>query len=325
MQEGLMKQLYLLIIFILFIVVLYSVAQDNITEISNDQQNSLLLTNNADTLMSDTLMQDQDIDSLLNKSEINTQNDSLTDNKPGEISFKDSTHQSSAIQFRSIDNPAFDVGEKLTFVIRYGPIKAGNAIMSIPDTVHVRNMPCYRIVSEAFSNKFFSTFFEVRDKAESHTDMQGIFSWHFEKHIREGKYHADRLVDFDHTNQIAVRGKDTLAIPLYVQDVLSALYFVRTQDIKVGKSILVDNYADNKLYPLEVKVHKKERKRVQAGEFDCVVVEPILRASGIFEHKGRLWVWLTDDEHHIPVLMQSKIIIGSIIAELTEMEGIKKE
>ena len=249
--------------------------------------------------------------------------DSLEPDNSLAISELEFTDEPGSMVFRSIKNKAFDIGEKLTFVIRYGPIKAGNAIMSIPDTVHVRGVPCYHIVSEAFSNKFFSSFYRVHDVAESHTDMKGIFSWHFEKHLREGKYKADRYVDFDHFNHVAVRGKDSLAVPPFVQDVLSALYFIRTQDLVVGQPISVDNYSDNKLYPLEVKVHKKERKRVRAGEFDCVVVEPILKAAGIFEHKGQLWVWLTDDERRIPVMMKSKILIGSIIAELEKIEGVK--
>ena len=243
--------------------------------------------------------------------------DSLAISKPNLFDESDSTI------FRFIENNAFDVGEKLKFLIRYGPIKAGTAIMSIPDTVHVNGFPCYRIVSEAFSNKFFSTFYRVHDVAESHTDMKGIFSWHFEKHLREGKFKADRYVDFDHFNHVAVRGKDSLAVPSFVQDVISALYYIRTQELKVGHSISVDNYSDNKLYPLEVKVHKKERLKVRAGRFDCIVVEPILKAAGIFEHKGRLWVWLTDDERRVPVMMKSKIIIGSIVAELEKMEGVK--
>jgi len=103
----------------------------------------------------------------------------------------------------------------------------------------------------------------------------------------------------------------------YVQDVLSAFYFIRTQDLKVGKSLFVDNHTDKKNYPLEVKVLRKERVKVPAGTFNCVVVEPILKASGIFKQKGSLTVWLTDDEIKMPVLMKSKVIVGSISTELT--------
>jgi hypothetical protein len=100
--------------------------------------------------------------------------------------------------------------------------------------------------------------------------------------------------------------------------VLSAFYYVRTQPLEIGKSLFIDNHADKKNYPLEVKVIRKERIEVEAGTFDCLVVEPILQASAIFEQKGSLTVWLTDDHIRMPVLMKSKVVIGSIATELTE-------
>jgi hypothetical protein len=80
----------------------------------------------------------------------------------------------------------------------------------------------------------------------------------------------------------------------------------------------VDNHTDKKNYPLEVKVLKKERVEVDAGTFDCLVVQPILQAAGVFEQKGTLTVWLTDDQKKMPVLMKSKVVIGSITTELTD-------
>ncbi|MDW7682434.1 MAG: DUF3108 domain-containing protein, partial [bacterium] len=182
---------------------------------------------------------------------------------------------------------------------------------------------CYKIQTDARSSAFFSAFFKVRDKVISYMDRQGLFSWGFEKHLREGSYASDQYVDYDQFNGWAVTNKkDSLRIPPCVHDILTSFYFVRTQSLEPGNSLFLDNHADNKLYPLEIKVHKKERIRVNAGTFDCIVVEPILRASGLFKSKGRLLVWLTDDERKIPVQMKSKIIIGYITAELKKMEGI---
>lgn len=226
---------------------------------------------------------------------------------------------------RVVPNNAFQVGEKLTFTIRYGIIKAGTATMGIPDEVKVRGNKSYKIVTEAKSSKFFSAFYKVRDRVESLMDKDGLFTWQFKKTLREGKYRAEQLVEYDQVNGWAVTNKkDSLQIPPCVQDILTSIYVIRTKNMEVGKSNFIDNHADNKLYPLEVKVHRKERIKVDAGEFDCVVVEPIIRASGLFKHKGRLLVWLTDDERKIPVQMKSKIIIGYITAELREMEGVKK-
>lgn len=226
---------------------------------------------------------------------------------------------------RVVQNDAFKVGEKLTFIIRYGPVVAGSAIMGIPKIVKHRGVECFKIQTEARSSSFFSVFFKVKDKVISYMDREGLFTWGFEKHLREGSYSADQIVEYDQFNGWAVTNKkDSLQIPPCVQDILTSFYFIRTQPLEVGKSIFLDNHADNKLYPLEIKVHKRERVKVKAGTFDCVIVEPILRASGIFKSKGRLLVWLTDDERKIPVQMKSKIIIGYITAELKEMKGIRK-
>ena len=223
---------------------------------------------------------------------------------------------------RVIPNSAFKVGEKLTFIIRYGVVKAGTSTMALPEIVYKNGYECFKIQTEARSSKFFSAFFKVRDQVISYMDRDGLYTWGFEKHLREGKFRANQYVSYDHINGWAVTNKkDSLRIPPCVQDILTTFYYIRTQTLEVGKSLFVDNHADNKLYPLEVKVHKKERIKVKAGTFDCIVVEPILRASGIFKSKGRLLVWVTDDSRKIPVQMKSKIIIGYITAELREMEG----
>ena len=66
------------------------------------------------------------------------------------------------------------------------------------------------------------------------------------------------------------------------------------------------------------KVHRRERVKVDAGEFDCLVVEPILRGPGLFNQKGRLTVWVTDDKYKMPVLMRSRVVIGHVSAILKE-------
>jgi len=220
---------------------------------------------------------------------------------------------------RVVANQAFGVGERLEFSVGYGMIKAGTAVMEIPEIVRFNGKKCYHIISAALSNKFFSVFFKVNDRVESFMDVHELYSLRFDKHLREGKFKADISMLFDQENHLAIynNSKDTFSVPVYVQDVLSAFYFIRTQDLKVGQSIFVDNHADKKNYPLEVKVLRKERIKVPAGTFNCVVVEPILKASGIFQQKGSLTVWLTDDQIKMPVLMKSKVFIGSISTELT--------
>jgi hypothetical protein len=223
--------------------------------------------------------------------------------------------------FKRVENKAFRVGEHLVFDIAYKFAKAGTATMSIPDMKLVKGRQCYHIVTTARSNKFVSMFYKVRDRVETFVDVEGIFPWKFEKHIREGKYRSDLYAEYDQLNCRVITDRDTLQTPPFIQGVLSSFYYVRTRSLKVGEHFDIDNWGDDgKIYPLRIMVHKKDRVRVPAGTFNCIVVEPVLRSEGLFKHKGRMMIWLTDDDRRIPVLMKSKIPIGSIDCRLKSMK-----
>jgi hypothetical protein len=215
----------------------------------------------------------------------------------------------------------FREGEKLTFAIRYGFVKAGIAIMQVEGKVDCGGSECFHIISEARSTMPFSLFFEVQDRVESFMDTRELFTRRYEKHLKEGNYRADEVVIFDQDQNTATYpGGKVVDVPERVQDVLSSLYYVRTMDLEVGSSVFINNHADEKNYPLEVKVLRIEEVSVPAGTYECYVLEPILRASGIFQHKGRLTVWLSADRSRIPVMMRSKIIVGSINAVLVDAD-----
>lgn len=239
---------------------------------------------------------------------------------PGKVSAQTATTALDADSdpYRTIENIAFGVGERLDFDIGYGFINAGYATIEVKDLIEYNGRPCFQIVSTANSNKFFSSFYSVEDRVETIIDAAGIFSWYFEKNLREGNYRSDRSYAFDQENHTVSYRGDTLDIAPFVQDALSVLYYVRTLDLKIGESVYIDNFTDGKMYPMEVKVTQKETVKVKAGTFDCIVVEPLLLTSGIFKNEGQLKVWLTDDRLKMPVLMKSRVLVGSISAELTE-------
>jgi hypothetical protein len=124
---------------------------------------------------------------------------------------------------------------------------------------------------------------------------------------------------FDQRNHLAITEDDTIPTYAFVQDALSSLYYIRTQKFEIGKPILIDNHTDRKNYPLQVNVLKKEKIEVSAGKFDCFVIEPVMRAEGIFRAKGRIWIWISDDQYKIPVQMKTEVFfLGSISAQLNK-------
>jgi hypothetical protein len=128
---------------------------------------------------------------------------------------------------------------------------------------------------------------------------------------------------------LAKSRKDTISVPSFIQDVLSAMYFVRTQPLAPGDTLLIDNHSDGKVYPLRIVVHRREKVTTRAGKFQCLVVEPFLRTPALFMQKGNVIVHLTDDQRKVPVMMTSQIYVkglnvGSIIVELEKMAGVAK-
>ena len=221
---------------------------------------------------------------------------------------------------RYVDNVAFGINEKISFDINYGFINAGTATMEVARIVEYQSRPCFQIITKANSNSFFSSFYNVEDRAESIIDAIGLFSWRFEKNLKEGSYRSDRQYEFDQREHFTVYKGDTLEVAEYVQDALSILYYIRTQEMKVGTSFFIDNFVDGRTFSTEVKVVKKEKIDVEAGTFDCILVEPLMQSVGVFKHKGSIKVWLTDDRLKLPVLMKSKVLVGSISAEMTDYE-----
>jgi len=229
-------------------------------------------------------------------------------------------------------HPAFQEGEDLTFQIRWGVITGGYATLSVPSIDQVGKDQAYHILSEARSIGMVDTFYKVRDKNEAWLDTAEPRSLRYSKKILEGKYSVDEVVELDqakrtfHTTEIRHDKNDAKEekrgeIPLNVLDVLSSLYYIRSQPLEVGKSFTIDVHSGDKTFPLLVSVIKREKIKVKAGKFVCYRVEPVLRERGIFISKGKkLEVWLTADARHMPVLMRSEIFIGHVSAELVRQK-----
>ena len=229
--------------------------------------------------------------------------------------------------YRQLQNNAFTVGERLTFDISYGFITAGQAVMSIPDYRYVNGRKTYETRIEASSTSTFDWVFKVRDRYETFMDVEGIFPWRFEQHIREGSYSRDYDAFFDPEEQTAEAsdGKK-YSTPQYVHDIVSAFYYVRTLDLthaKRGDVIHLQNFFDGKTHPLDVRVLGHQEVETDAGTFECCVIEPMVVEGGLFKNEGSIKIWLSDDDNHIPVKMASKILVGEIEAKLVKYEGVR--
>ncbi len=238
------------------------------------------------------------------------------DDLPDTTTFSKEPHESRP----AVPQP-FKPGESLRFSVQYGFIHAGSAWLEVPEIVDWNGRPSYRLVARAESNGFFSKMYKVRNRIESLWDVDTRHSWRYFEDRHEGKFHANDTIRFEGSPlQAHYKNGQSYDLVGPVQDALSSFYYFRTQPLAVGGSITFDYHASRKTAPLEVKVLGRQKIKTPAGKFDCLVIEPILKAGGIFKNKGRLVIWLTDDERRMPVMMKSKVLIGSISVILQEVK-----
>ena len=103
-----------------------------------------------------------------------------------------------------------------------------------------------------------------------------------------------------------------------LQDVLSAIYFIRTQPLEVGKSFDIFIGDGGRVYTIPVKVVEKKRMKTILGRVDVLHVRPELFGPNrlIDDEKGEFSMWITDDQRHIPVGGRVKTDYGTFEIKL---------
>lgn len=227
---------------------------------------------------------------------------------------------------------AFQSGEKLTFVVSYGGVNAAEATLEVNDIMYKHEIPAYRITSNAKTYPFFDTFFKVRDAIESVWDKERQVSLQFTKNLNEGKYRQYRVSNYDPDTKTCLyrrwqykqnRFKDKeITILDRTQDIFSAFYLTRMQDLKVGKDIYIRCCTDGINYTTRVIVHRIETVNTIFGQKECLVIEPKLAGEAIFKQTGQIFIWVTNDQYKVPVLLESKISFGKFKAKLSDAVNV---
>ncbi len=241
---------------------------------------------------------------------------------------KDSSKSKSEnFKYRTLKNNAYYYGERLEYSVMYSFLKAGTGYFHIlPRPVYHNNRECFDIRFQVNSLKSLEWIYKVSDAYQTALDVEGLFPWEFKQRIREGGYKKDYKATFDQINNLAITGDKKHKVPEYVHDIVSAFYYVRTMDIgsmKKGSILKLQNFFDDTTWSLGVKYLGKQTIEVEAGKFRCLVIEPLVTEGGLFKSEGKILIWLTDDENKIPVKVSTKILIGSVSAELDKYSGLK--
>lgn len=230
-------------------------------------------------------------------------------------------------ELRVLDQHAFKPGEKLSYVVHYGWVNAGEAVVELQQSDRmVQGRKVWRAVGKGRSLGAFNAFYKVDDHYETNFDAQGVFPYAFVRRVSEGGYQFSQDYLYNPIlNEVTTQENKTHKVPSGVQDMLSAFYFARTMDLnnaKEGQIFEIPTFMDNEVWPLRMQYIGKETIKIRSGKYRCMKFQPVVQEGRIFKGNDDLNVWITDDANRIPVLAQAKVLVGSIKMELSEYEGL---
>lgn len=218
--------------------------------------------------------------------------------------------------------------EELMYSVRWsGGVKIGELSLKV---TKIENLPGeYEITANVSTkNGDVHLFYPVKDKFVTKVRGSQLLPYHYELWQKEGyRYRAHKVQTYDQENGIITRirnGEVSRAweVDGVVNNEFSSFFNSRLMDIKVGQPFLVPTFADKKRE--EVAVHPIREEVIQntvIGDVSTIALMPIMKFKGLYDKRGDTVIWYTNDECRVPVLIKSKIVIGSLVAELMDYKN----
>lgn len=213
----------------------------------------------------------------------------------------------------------FEIPENLQYELTLGGIKIGKVSLEARN-----NAPYIELASKVSSVKWVSMFYEVEDSAVSFAvkkqqkNPSKTFPYDssiYRVRLDEGPYKVNKEFYFDQAKK-TVTYKDYLnkektyhTFKDSTMDPLLSLYYIRQIPLETGKSLYVNIFNNKLIYRVEVQALRKETLKTSRGIVNTILIRSNMNSvgDGILYSPGDIYIWLTDDEKKIPVLIEKKL------------------
>jgi hypothetical protein len=221
-----------------------------------------------------------------------------------------------------LDVPSTD---RLTYDIEWRLIHAGSAVVDEQKTSARMKLESAGLVSTLFKvdDAYGVTYDEPFCATSSTLDAQ------------EGKRHHETHVTFDRAkNRADYVERDVLknavlhtydtAIPNCVHDVLGALISLRSLKLSPGQSAQMPVSDGHHSASVRVEAQEREEIATPAGKFKTIRCETFLMNGVVYNRKGRVFIWVSEDTKRLPVQIQLRMSfpVGTVTLHLLKEEKL---
>ncbi len=225
------------------------------------------------------------------------------------------------------DHRAFQSGENLTYVIRYGFVNGGKAYLSVNDA-KINGQNVQHLYCKGVTTGIANAVYKVRDIYESYIDTVTQMPVKAIRNVREGRYKRYDEILYDRDSSVVnTTRKGTVEVPEDCLDILSAFYHARNNtfndNLNVGDTVCYNTYFSSEVWQLVIIYLGKETIKTDFGKIECYKFCPLTEEGRAFKTNKDMQVWISCDENHIPMKIKFDLVVGAFVVELTEYKGLK--
>jgi hypothetical protein len=217
----------------------------------------------------------------------------------------------------------FGPGEALEYQVKLGMFSVGSGHLDVLSIDSVRGNPTYHVRMNLGGGIPLA---RVNDSFESWIDIRNLVSRRFIKDQSEAGYkkfqHFELYPEERRFERADVDEEGTLPTSLPLDDI-SFIYFARSLPLEVGKEYTFHRYFEEAGNPVVLRVLRKDVREVPAGTFNTIVVQPIIRSSGLWSEGGEAEIHFSDDDQRYVVYMKADVpnFPGSLTLHLRNVQA----
>lgn len=217
----------------------------------------------------------------------------------------------------------FHPGEQVRLSVQFLGINAGELEVQVGQR-HTDSLHLWTLEAEARTRGLTSVMWKIDEQFTSLFDPAAAAAI--------GSDRISRVNGDDQTEVIRIEGETahvtrvregkksekTREVLPGSQDILAAVYRLRTMDLKPLDEVSIPIFTGNKSWKLEGKVIGRQVVKSKGGTYDTLVIRCRTHFDGKFASDRDLTVWLSDDARRIPVRLEADFLVGSMRATLQE-------
>lgn len=231
----------------------------------------------------------------------------------------------------------FKIGETLTYDVSFSKLifsgTIGELKLSVSKPLDSAKTDMIEFSADAVSKGFFPALFglKVKDRYISLVNQTDFGVHTSTKLLEEGKVRREQksvlsreaglitYTDHDLANSKSAPKVKEKSSPPWIQDLLSVIYFVRTQPLKEGDVIPVPISDGGEVYNIEVIAGKREEIKTRSGKVKAIQLNAKVFDGRYIKRSGEMLVWVTDDPARTPVRARVKTSGATITVDLKRM------